>query len=137
MLIENFKKMPYLMKMMVLVGLLAPVLAFLTVKDGAIVQRYIEGALSKQGLDSIDLIFFVLSSIPLFLASFSLLSKKKLSRILFFVGWVFICLSPLALTLIRHALPELFLVELSFNFAIGVAMVAYLYLNADAKAYFQ
>ena len=125
------------MKMMVVIGLLAPLLAFLTAKDGAIVQRYIEGEFSKKSLDSIDLIFFVLSSIPLFLASFSILSKKSLSRILFFVGWLFICLYPLAITLIRQSLPQLFLVELSFNAAIGIAMSAYLYLNKDAKAYFE
>ena len=137
MLIENFKQMPSIMKMMVVVGLLSPLLAYLTVKDANIVQRYIESESYKQSLNSIEIILFFLSSVPLFLASFSILARKALSRIFFFVGWVLICLSPLAFTLIRQALPELFLVDLSFNAAIGLAILAYVYLNKDARAYFQ
>lgn len=136
-IVSRLKNMPQLLVALVVLGLLAPVLAFVSVMTGRIVDgletEYAYGAAK----DIYELAGVVLMSVPVFVASILILTvgKRRSSICCYLFGLLAVCLSPLCLSAINLKL-ENYWIELLWNMTCGAVVGVFLFKSKGVESYF-
>ena len=125
-IINNFWNMPVWMRFLPMLGLLTPLLAISTVMTNEVV---------KNNSNYFVLIITVISTIPTIVASITMLLKFKISRLVYLLGWYLVYFTPL-ISGTDEIQVGVFLIELSFNLLIGIALAVYLFRNKQVNNYF-
>ena len=118
--------MPVWMRFLPMLGLLTPLLAISTVMTNEVV---------KNNSNYFVLIITVISTIPTIVASITMLLKFKISRLVYLLGWYLVYFTPL-ISGTDEIQVGVFLIELSFNLLIGIALAVYLFRNKQVNNYF-
>jgi hypothetical protein len=128
--------MPQLLMVLVLLGLLSPALASLSVLSGNFVSGGTPEHEYGAAKNIYELVGVVLLSVPIFVASILIVTtgKKRIAVFCFLIGWAFICLSPLCLSSIRESSNSYF-IELLMYIVIGVAIGLFLFKNKSVESY--
>lgn len=129
-MINNLFEMPIWMRFLPILGIVAPLLAVVTIIDKEVA---INPSFDLKEIVVYSLI--VISMLPIFLGSVFMLKKSKASRYIYVLGWFVVCLSPLLMSSVRAEI-DVFLMELSFNLLIGVVLIIYLFQNKQVQNYY-
>jgi len=132
---KNYLEMPLALKFITLMGFVAPALAIASTLTGSITQGKIVGSGFGAAENITEFSMIVIFSLPSFFAAMMILMRLPKSRYIYVIGWITICLSPLALSQIRTDY-DIFLVQLSFNLILGVVLAVFLFRNESINNYF-
>lgn len=127
---HNFKELPYIVMLLVALGLFVPFLIFVSA-----IQLFPDqwGKI---------IAFTVVVSSATFYAAILFLRRKKAARIMYVVGWVIVHISPVFHEAGRQQLsgagPENFyyIPQLVMTVVTSVALLTYLFLSKKLKTYF-
>ena len=131
---NNFIEMASLLKVLTIIGLLAPVLSIFSIYTGSIDSIYKSSDSNQSPPNVIEAIVFFLCAVPIFIASCLMLYKKVISRYSYIFGGVIVCLSPLSLQAVRNN-TDVFVIELSFYLVIIFFIWVYLFKNENVISY--
>lgn len=126
--------MPFSLRVLVALGLLAPVLVLSSIFTGITGPGGVEVSYATGG-SPVEFFLVFLSSIPIALAAFYLMRRSGLARYFYVVGWMLVCFSPLFLSPVREDLSS-FIVSASFNALIAIGIGVYLCANQKIRSYF-
>lgn len=131
----KFFAMPAMLKIIFLLAVFSPLLVVLSVTTGSV---FGEGPVYDSYGDAkniLEVILVLMGAAPLFLSAILILKKNPNSRIVFSLGWVVFCLSPLMLSAVEYYKPS-FLGQFIFNFLIGSFLVGYLFFSKEVDGFF-
>lgn len=134
-LISNYRAMPMLLKIVVALGLAAPIVAL-----ASAVSRLSDTMAQDSGQSSdmslFIFVFVVVAASPLCISAFLVIIKHKLSRVSFLGSWGLLCFSPFFLTTVQQEI-EVFWLEFTFNLSLGLILGAYLFFSSNVNEYFR
>jgi len=127
--------MPNVLKIIIAAGFLSPALALGSILSGSLMGGASANAPYGDAAHLGELLLAVLGTLPILASSLLMARRINIGRHLFAGGWVFLCLSPLALSAVKASL-DIFLIQLAFNLAVGSVLICYLFCNKQIQAYF-
>ena len=127
--------MPNNLKIIIAAGFFSPALALGSIRSGSLVDGASPNTPYGDAAHLGELLIAVLATLPILTSSLLMARRINKGRYLFAGGWVFLCLSPLALSAVRATL-DIFLMQFAFNLVVGGALTCYLFCNKRIRAYF-
>ena len=132
--IEKIKKMPLLLAILTLAGLVAPLLALFSVLTGNIVS--ITADLKYGAAENLlEIMLVVFFSLPVSISALAILRKKREAIYYFLIGWLLVYASPFCLSLVRSNV-NAYLIDFLYNLILAVLIGGYLFKSQSVKAYF-
>ena len=123
-----------MLAVLTLAGFFAPLLAVFSVLTGDVGSN----TMSLQygaAANLYELLFVVLLSIPVTIASLNVLRKIRSSVYYYIIGWMLVCISPFCLSSVRTDI-DTYLIELLYYAVLGIVIASYLLKSGDVKNYF-
>lgn len=135
-LVSNYRAMPMLLKVVVALGLAAPIVAL-----ASVVSRLSDTVAQGSGQFSemslfVDLFVVVVVASPLCISAFFIIKRQKLSRAFFLGSWGLLSFSPFFFTAVQQEM-ETFWLEFTFNIFLGLILGAYLFFSNNVSEYFR
>lgn len=132
---QNFIAIPIILKLLVVVGLMAPILVVGSTLTGTIISDHTLKPIYGAASDIIEISIVALCSIPSFVAAIMMLIKISISRFIYILGWILISLSPLSLSIVREDYRS-YLLEAGFYLILGLIIAMYLFKERAVNSYF-
>lgn len=133
--VSNFLSMPTILKFIVVLGLVSPVVAYLSVTSGFIYSREVGSGSYGAAKTGLELIFVVAACLPFLYGSLKVVDKIAAGRVLCVFGWIALSYSPLMLEVVRDQAGT-FSAEWLFNAVVSVLMIGYFYRSQGVNEYF-
>lgn len=135
--IENIFKMPFVLKIIVLCGILAPLIILIAVLNCQVVAAVECAKLYGNAGNLVELLLVVGASFPVLLASYFIIIKNSKAPFFWLISWLLICVSPMILSSVRNNLlnTEQIWFSIGTNIFIGIIVTGYLLMNKDVKNY--
>lgn len=127
--------MPFILRLQTLLGILAPFLVCVAVLNGRVTGDPVSDFAYGDAKNLFELILVSTLALPIFATSVLLVMRVKRSPYYYLLGWLLLSLSPLCLSSVRGNI-GIYLVELVFYVAIGMAFALYFYRSRDVESYF-
>ena len=134
--LNNFLSMPFILKLMVIVGFLSPLLAVSNVIGGEVVPGQLVKLKYGAAESLTELLWVLILVFPAFLSSYLFMIKYKYSRAIYILSWFISSLSPLVLFSTREHV-DVFLQGFYFSVFLGICFFGYLFFSKQAKSYFE
>ena len=127
--------MPMILAILTLAGSVAPLLVIISVLTGNVAPNVVMTLQYGVAANLYELLFVVVLSLPVSIASLIALRRKRVSVYYYIIGWVLVCMSPLCLSGVRIDM-DTYLIELLYYAVLGVVIAFYLLKSKAVKNYF-